>query len=174
MVTSAPTSSVEAFALVEKVQIQNPHEVEKRSSIRSPLDKLAMSYAEDTRLSSPNDAALRRRKSQMGDKENISSPADAALRRRKASRGADESHADQSQPRYFFNEPVEATSESAPSDAILSPRRLASKGRAERLAAEIVNDGSAQKSTKSPVVVTVGIAVLCALVVWWFRYGASS
>ena len=138
------------------------------------LDKLAMSYAEDTRLSSPNDAALRRRKSQMGDKENISSPADAALRRRKASRGADESHADQSQPRYFFNEPVEATSESAPSDAILSPRRLASKGRAERLAAEIVNDGSAQKSTKSPVVVMVGIAVLCALVVWWFRYGASS
>ena len=132
-------------------------------------------YTEDTRLSSPNDAALRRRKSQMGDKENmISSPADAALRRRKASRGANESQADQSQPRYFFNEPVEATSESAPSDAILSPRRLASKGRAERLAAEIVNDGSAQRSTKTPVVVTVGLAVLCALTLWWFRYGASS
>ena len=28
-------------------------------------------YTEDTRLSSPNDAALRRRKSQMGDKENM-------------------------------------------------------------------------------------------------------
>ena len=130
--------------------------------MRPELERVSGETSAPAGLSSPNDAALRRRKAAMAVP--VSSPADAALRRRKAARdgGSDEPSG------YFFNAPVDAGDAEPDAPPMPSPRKRASMERAERLAREISggeDDGSPLRR-KAPL--AVGLVLAGVLLGLWY------